>query len=115
MKSGLLYLLLALVFISACDDSSTGSNDDLSDILEIAEPSCTDGLQNGDESDIDCGGECQACEVGLACERDADCLSGVCDELCLDASCEDDVLNGSESDVDCGGEDCGPCEVETEL
>ena len=29
---------------------------------------CADGIQNGDETDIDCGGECQACEDLFLCE-----------------------------------------------
>ena len=29
---------------------------------------CTDGIQNGDETDIDCGGECQSCEELFLCE-----------------------------------------------
>ena len=30
-------------------------------------PSCTDGTQNGDETDIDCGGSCPGCPNGLSC------------------------------------------------
>lgn len=29
------------------------------------EPTCTDGIQNGDETGIDCGGSCDPCEVGI--------------------------------------------------
>lgn len=29
------------------------------------EASCTDGIQNGDETGIDCGGDCDPCEVGI--------------------------------------------------
>lgn len=42
-------------------------------------PPCFDSVQNGDESDIDCGGSCATkCEDGLKCNVDADCLSGNC-------------------------------------
>ncbi|RVU46829.1 hypothetical protein EA187_06760 [Lujinxingia sediminis] len=35
---------------------------------------CDDGLQNGDETDIDCGGsECEACAPGKMCELGEDC------------------------------------------
>ncbi|MBA2664567.1 MAG: hypothetical protein H0U74_19935 [Bradymonadaceae bacterium] len=54
-----------------------------------AQPRCDDGVKNGDETDIDCG--------GVACAP------------CTVASCSDNVLNGSESDVDCGGPDCAAC------
>lgn len=48
--------------------------------------SCTDGIMNGDETGIDCGGsECEPC-----------------------ATCTDGILNGNESDIDCGG-DCPAC------
>jgi hypothetical protein len=40
--------------------------------------SCLDGLLNQNESDVDCGGGCDACPDGLACNRDDDCMSGFC-------------------------------------
>ena len=41
--------------------------------------SCTDGLQNQDETDIDCGGAtCGACADGLTCIVGGDCVSGQC-------------------------------------
>jgi hypothetical protein len=36
--------------------------------------SCTDGVKNGDETDVDCGGTCKPCPSGRGCKRDADCL-----------------------------------------
>ncbi|MEM6990076.1 MAG: fibrinogen-like YCDxxxxGGGW domain-containing protein [Myxococcota bacterium] len=42
--------------------------------------SCNDGLQNGEESDVDCGGSaCTPCETGSACGSGADCFTGVCE------------------------------------
>ena len=38
---------------------------------------CTDGVQNGDETDVDCGGGCDPCVDGLLCSEHADC-EGVC-------------------------------------
>ena len=46
---------------------------------------CTDTVQNGDETDVDCGGSCNAC-----------------------SSCSDGVLNQDELNVDCGGV-CSAC------
>jgi len=40
--------------------------------------SCYDGRQNGPESDVDCGGDCVACEIGLRCVVARDCASGRC-------------------------------------
>lgn len=41
---------------------------------------CVDGVQNGAETDIDCGGgKCGGCDIGRACTEGTDCLSGFCD------------------------------------
>ena len=46
---------------------------------------CTDGVQNGDETGIDCGGaSCPSC-------------------------CGNGIQDADETDVDCGGADCVPC------
>ncbi|MGC6416779.1 MAG: hypothetical protein ACON3Z_06665, partial [Bradymonadia bacterium] len=41
---------------------------------------CDDGVQNGDETDVDCGGSCGDCVVGRNCAVPNDCLSGICGE-----------------------------------
>jgi hypothetical protein len=70
--------------------------------------SCSDGLQNGDESDVDCGGACSTkCALGQKCVRPADCVSGAClADKCGTPSCTDGIRDGDESDTDCGGS-CG--------
>lgn len=77
--------------------------------------SCQDGVKNGEEADVDCGGVCPtACEDGKSCEKDADCESGGCDpqsKTCLARSCSDKAKNNQETDVDCGGRTCPGCEV----
>lgn len=41
--------------------------------------SCTDGIRNQDESDVDCGGSCSLkCSNGKVCKSNADCISNVC-------------------------------------
>ena len=50
-----------------------------------AAPTCEDGVQNGDETDVDCGGTCDACGEPIAgCEFDGDCPMG---EFCIDGLC----------------------------
>ncbi len=51
--------------------------------------SCTDGVKNQDESDIDCGGTCGAiCQVGQACAQNTDCESSTCSgDQCREAGC----------------------------
>jgi hypothetical protein len=80
--------------------------------VPIACPTCFDGVKNGHETGIDCGGpECQLCPSGQGCETGADCQSAVCNAgICADPSCSDGIRNGFESDVDCGGF-CNPCPI----
>jgi hypothetical protein len=75
------------------------------------QPLCSDGLQNGDESDVDCGGSCPGkCLAGQQCVEDADCETVVCEqEKCVPDGCMDETKNEDESDVDCGGS-CPPCD-----
>lgn len=51
-------------------------------------PTCTDGIQNGDETGVDCGGSCSPCVP--------------------DPTCTDGIQNGDETGIDCGGS-CAPC------
>ena len=73
-------------------------------------PSCDDGVQNGAESDVDCGGDsCDACANDAQCVEGSDCENSSCvNNRCTEPSCIDGVRNNGESDVDCGGS-CGPC------
>ncbi|MGB0679139.1 MAG: RCC1 domain-containing protein [Polyangiales bacterium] len=73
--------------------------------------SCNDGIQNADESDIDCGGSCSVCADGQRCSGTADCSSAVCNAgICQAATCSDGTQNGSETGIDCGGS-CAACTV----
>lgn len=88
-------------------------------------PTCADGVKNGEETAVDCGGDaCGPCPDGAACAVDADCLGGSCNAggvceqatvTCLpvgeDPTCADCTQNGVETDVDCGGDTCLPCAV----
>jgi hypothetical protein len=81
--------------------------------------SCRDGLLNGEELGLDCGGgTCPGCPVGTPCNAGEDCLTGVCGGggTCLPPSCDDQVRNQNETGVDCGGAcpDCAtaqPCAI----
>jgi len=73
---------------------------------------CTDGLKNGEERGVDCGGPCSSCPS---------CFDGVmnggefgvdCGGSCVPCpSCDDGLKNQGESDVDCSGP-CAPCGVD---
>ncbi len=46
--------------------------------VTVATNSCTDGLLDGNETDVDCGGSCVACGQGEHCNADGDCGTGNC-------------------------------------
>ncbi len=74
--------------------------------------SCADGLMNGAETDLDCGGAvCGAtCAVGKACNAGTDCSSAVCQGgKCVSSLCGNLVKDGAETDIDCGGGTCQKC------
>ena len=72
-------------------------------------PACDDEIQNGNETDVDCGGVCGVCANGRGCGVDGDCASGKCTgNSCQAPTCTDGVKNGNETGVDCGGS-CDPC------
>lgn len=78
------YLLLSLIVVvalTACNNDDDGA----------PVPTCTDGIMNGDETGVDCGGSCDPCEMA--------------------ATCDDGMMNGDEEGVDCGGSACQPCET----
>jgi hypothetical protein len=69
----------------------------------VAAP-CKDGIQDGTETDVDCGGgACPACALGKKCKAGGDCVSATCTGGLCSASCSDGVKDGDETDVDCGG------------
>ncbi|CAF3821000.1 unnamed protein product, partial [Adineta steineri] len=78
-----------------------------------AAPTCTDGIKNGAETNIDCGaGTCPGCATSVACTDKSQCASGVCDgssKTCADSSYNDGVLNGDETGIDCGGKSPNKC------
>ncbi|MBV1857586.1 MAG: hypothetical protein KUG77_04180, partial [Nannocystaceae bacterium] len=78
-----------------------------------AAAACDDELHNGTETDIDCGGDCDACVDGAGCTMNDDCVSLACDEdagLCVGPTCDDGNLGEGETDIDCGGDNCDACD-----
>ncbi len=85
---------------------------------EPNEPSCDDGIQNGDETGVDCGGpDCVPCMADPTCddgiqngqETGVDCGGPDCRPCEVDPTCDDGIQNGQETGVDCGGPECVPC------
>ncbi|MEI9941512.1 MAG: hypothetical protein WDO69_30195 [Pseudomonadota bacterium] len=86
-----------------CDDTLFCSDN------ACTEPSCSDNIQNEDETGVDCGGPCaKKCDLGVACSSNVGCSSlycsgGVCADHCVSGAKELD-----ETDKDCGGS-CAAC------
>lgn len=54
--------------------------------IQLNGPSCDDGIANGGETDVDCGGPCSPCADGLACDDHWDCQDYTCESaVCVDA------------------------------
>lgn len=47
--------------------------------MEASGEGCSDGRQNGDETDVDCGGSCRGCAEGKSCQDNGDCGSFYCE------------------------------------
>ena len=92
--------------------------------------SCSDGLLDGNETDIDCGGSCPGCAESKVCLKGTDCALGVCDVPPMSTTsssststggvnttpgvcntCTDMMTDGNETDKDCGGATCKKCVV----
>jgi hypothetical protein len=84
---------------------------------------CGDGIKDGTESDVDCGGQsCYACGNALHCGSGSDCLSGTCvagvclgDQVCqTNAQCSSGVCNNADpvtgcppaTNCNCAGTNC---------
>lgn len=73
-------------------------------------PTCTDGIKNGAETDVDCGGgACPTCSIAKHCAAGGDCQSFNCaDGVCCNSSCTGTcqactaAKKGSGSDGSCG-------------
>ena len=110
--------------VEACDDGNGADSDACTSLCEP--PACDDGIKSGNESDVDCGGACTACEAGQACTKGSECGTNVCKEgLCvIGASCQE-IRNSSPMaknglyTVDLDGDGPEPqqtveCEMETD-
>jgi hypothetical protein len=65
---------------------------------------CDDGVKNGAETDIDCGGSCASCALGDACALAADCTSGFCvDGACVECVAPTDCPG---TDAECSARSC---------
>src|SRR5688500_8295311 len=65
---------------------------------------CIDGVKNGSETGVDCGGECFRCGLGETCAsrddcQNAHCLNGTCQQCTADSQCPDDAHGACVCDI----------------
>lgn len=111
--------VLATMTAGAC------SLEESDDVAAAVTSSCDDGVRNGDELGVDCGGPCKKC-TGESCESVDDCRSNACNEgLCappegktcgvgLPTACEDGLECEQDNDClsrNCHEATCGPRDV----
>ncbi len=100
--------------VPGCTDASAHNYDPNATTDDGSCETCSDNVQNGDETGVDCGGAlCNACppDPVLGCtdasahnyDPNATQDNGSCE------TCSDNVLNGDETGVDCGGALCDAC------
>ena len=82
-------------------------------------PNCSDGIQNGSETGIDCGGNCPPCgddkdKVAAVSPRTGN-TSPPPPPPIIRPTCWDGIQNGSEAGVDCGGNCARRCPDNTNL
>ncbi len=58
---------------------------------------CTNATQDGDETDVNCGGSCMPCDTGNGCLAPEDCESQICDMgICAAPVCGDGIPQSGE-------------------
>lgn len=73
--------------------------------------SCSDQIQNQDETDVDCGGSCSPCGLGESCMEPSDCTTRVCTNgVCEPPACVDDA-DCSVLDDQCVAGVCGADQI----
>lgn len=114
MRTALLMLSLCLG-VAACDGDdvvSAGPDAGVPDEQEPvpSAPRCDDGIRNGDETDVDCGGTCGAtCAIDASCASLDDCApGGICAVLPSTTEVTDASLRTCRPRIASCAEDCGP-------
>ncbi len=88
-----LALSILVISLVACGKDNKATPD--------AGGSCTDGILNGDETDVDCGGSCSRdghkCADTKSCTGASDCESSICDHgACQVPACGDGIMQAGE-------------------
>ncbi|MBX3224369.1 MAG: hypothetical protein KF795_27890 [Labilithrix sp.] len=80
-----------------------------------AAPTSSDGVKNGSETDVDCGGgaptNAPKCAAGKACREATDCVWGYCTGNVCEGH-KPGRKDGDQTDIDCGGTMSPACDWE---
>ena len=57
--------------------TADGIDNDCDGVIDECDP-CANGVRDGTETGVDCGGSCRGCDLGYPCTTDADCISSYC-------------------------------------
>jgi len=68
---------------------------------KVQKATCQDGIRNGSETGVDCGGSCPRCATGETCASRNDCASA----LCVGATCQQ-CAAAADCGVDSAGSMC---------
>jgi hypothetical protein len=62
-------------------------------VCTAGQPTCTDGIKDGNETDVDCGGpDCPQCNLGQRCNVDCDCNNSGSAVLCINGVCSGSMM-----------------------
>ena len=95
-----IYECIGCIADSDCPSAQKCINSQCSQVV-----SNSNGIRDGTETDIDCGGTSGIkCTDNKICINMDDCQSGIClNRICQVPTCTDNIQNGLETGVDCGG------------
>jgi hypothetical protein len=113
-KNGAQYVVKASALNKAGMASAVSKSSAVTvNVLLNSDYACSDRVKDGEESDIDCGGDCKLkCGNGKDCSINSDCKTSFCVKgVCRAGNCTDGYQNQGESDVDCGGSCSTKCSV----
>jgi hypothetical protein len=93
-----------------CVDTSDCAGGEICLQEQCVPATCANGVLDGGESDVDCGGDCVPCPLGSDCHLPADCTSGFCDggkcSPCADHDDCDETVTASYCDATVGDGTC---------
>ena len=100
--------------LASSDCTAPLSCDPITHFCSSTSEACTDGLKDGNETGVDCGGSCaptRQCTTGGGCAVGGDCQSGVCTAgACVAGRCGDGIQQPNEGCDDGNGVNGDGCD-----